>query len=199
MTNKRDREKLRSRVKTALERSGLTQKDLEAAEGWSAGTLSRVYSGKKHPDAEFLRALADRLGIAPIELVGGTGFAELFSSESTAEGAPDRDAVPEALPETTEESRTPAEITQESEKADGGEPETTVPSAPPVPSPALAAPPPEPVAAPVPEPAKAAAEPSPDRGPQPEWKPPPEPRKRKRDLPLRLVKWVMGLAFGDRT
>lgn len=206
MTNKRDREKLRVRVKAALERSGTTQKDLEAAQGWSSGTLSRVFSGKKHPDEEFLRALADRLGIVPAELVVGTSYASLFVDDRTVEAAPER----EVLPENTEESRNTGDVTQESETPPpGAEPETTVPSAPvPAPEPEAAAedtagvpevpseatPEAAPEPAPAPEVAKAA--PQPDRGPQPEWTPPPEPRKRKRDIPLRVVKWVVGLVFG---
>ncbi|MCA9490827.1 MAG: helix-turn-helix transcriptional regulator [Myxococcales bacterium] len=195
MTNKRDREKLRARVKAALEQSGTTQKDLEAAQGWSSGTLSRVFSGKKNPDEAFLRALADRLGITASELVGGTSFAALLVDDRTVEAAPER----EALPETTEESRVEPDVTQESEST--GEPENTVPSAPvpasePEPAPVEEA---APAAEPAPEPAAAKPAPAaePDRGPQPEWTPPPEPRKRKRDIPLRVAKWVVGLVFGD--
>ncbi|MCB9688483.1 MAG: helix-turn-helix transcriptional regulator [Alphaproteobacteria bacterium] len=199
MTNKRDREKLRARVKAALERSGTTQKDLESAQGWSSGTLSRVFSGKKNPDEAFLRALADQLGLAPVELVGGTAFSALVVDDRTVEAAPERDV----LPETTEESRGTPDVTQESEAQPvAEEPETTVPSAPvPEPEPESeaapeAAAPAEPASAPVAEePAKAS--PPPDRGPQPEWDPPPEPCKRKRDIPLRMVKWVVGLVFGD--
>ncbi len=95
---KRDRDKLRKRVKAALD--GRTQRELETELELSSGTLTRVFGGRRQVDAELLTAMAQGLGMEPIALVKGTKFAELLQEpESELPPEPGAEPEPEPAPE----------------------------------------------------------------------------------------------------
>jgi len=95
MAGKRDREKLRTRVKTELRKAERTQKDLEGKAGLSSGTLTRVFGGRRQLDRETVEAVASELGMTAAELVEGTAFDELLADVAEPAGEPEAEPTPE--------------------------------------------------------------------------------------------------------
>lgn len=184
MSTKRDREKLRNRVRTALAAAGRTQKQVEEQAGWSAGTLSRAYAGKRQVDAEFLVHLSEASGIPLATLVEGTTWAV------------DAGSAPAPAAE-------PADAADPGAEAPAAEPAGDAPPAADAAAPA-APPPPDPASDLRSEPAPSAPPPSaPPSSAPPSSAPPPEPppsepppRARKRDLPFRLLKAAWKAVLG---
>lgn len=189
MASKRDRDRLRSRIKALLDAEGRSQKDLEAALGLSAGMLTRLFSGKKLLDAELLATLAEGLDTEAAALVHGTGWESLLGGAAPgAATASETDRVErpgrvEGLDEPT------AEVNSEPEPA------AVNAERPPEPEPALEPPRPQPAT-----PEAARAEP---RGSSPRIEPPhaghappPPRRRRKRDLPALALRFIAELIFG---
>ncbi|MEQ1507606.1 MAG: helix-turn-helix transcriptional regulator [Myxococcota bacterium] len=75
-----DRELLRERVRARLDETGRTQRQIETDCGWSSGTLTRVFGGRKTIDTEFLTALAGAVGVDVPTLVSGTTYADWFAT-----------------------------------------------------------------------------------------------------------------------
>jgi transcriptional regulator with XRE-family HTH domain len=123
-----DRELLRERVRGRLEATDRTQRQVEEELGWSSGTLTRVFGGRKQLDAEMLGQLAERLGIPAASLVEGTAL----SAEAPEPATPARAAEP-AAPEAEPE---PAAAAPEPEAAEAAAPEPEAAE----PEPAAAAP-----------------------------------------------------------
>jgi len=189
--SKRDREKLRSRVKTELRKLGRSQKDLETSLGLTSGTLTRVFGGRRKLDQELAEGLATELNSTIGELFKATAYLkELDTSGDAAKPAAAKPAPKAAAKPTPKAAAKPAP------KA----------AAKPAPKPAASKPAPKPAAAkPAPKPAAkpAAAKPAPAPAPRaadpvrPSPPPPEEPRFRKRDVPLKVARFVLGLVFGD--
>jgi transcriptional regulator with XRE-family HTH domain len=182
--SKRDREKLRERVKTQLRKQGRSQKDLEDGSGLAAGTLTRVFNGRRHLDAEVAEWLCRELGQSPEELFAGTTFLEFLSvvSADVAEGSDDSgaetvDAASSSAP--TDAAPPQAHDAPAASPVVDADVVTSAPHVEPARAPAVA---PAPASRPV------------DLPPPPE----PEPRFRKRDLPLKAVQWIVGLATGRK-
>ena len=222
--SKRDREKLRSRVKTELRKRGRSQKDLEASLGLASGTLTRVFGGRRKLDQELAEGIASQLGMPMEELFRATTYARVLdctvevvpaqaASSEAAEGSEEEGPVAaeqeapaseEAPPE--QEGSASEEAVAEEEASEpvaaseaAGEEEAPEPSEAPSTKGA-----PEPSEAPsaegAPEPSEApGAEgaPAPSASARPTPPPPEEPRFRKRDIPLKVVRFVLGLVFGD--
>ena len=72
---------LRERVRARIDAAGSSQRKIETENGWSSGTLSRVFGGRKAVDAELLGALAKAIGAEPRELVAETSYASLLTDE----------------------------------------------------------------------------------------------------------------------
>ena len=181
--SKRDREKLRSRVKTELRKLGRSQKDLETSLGLTSGTLTRVFGGRRKLDQELAEGLATELNSTIGELFKATAYLkELDTSGDAAKPAAAKPAPKAAAKPTPKAAAKPAPKPAASK---------------PAPKPAAAKPAPKPAAKP------AAAKPAPAPAPRaadpvrPSPPPPEEPRFRKRDVPLKVARFVLGLVFGD--
>ena len=158
--SKRDREKLRERIKTELRKQGRTQKGLEDALELKSGTLTRVFGGRRKLDQELADGIVRELGTTIPELFRATSYLKTL--------------------EVAAEPPTPAPAASEPTPAE------------PDPAPSE----PTPVPAPEAEPTPASA-PAPEPSPRPEPPPASEERFRKRDIPLKMARFVLGLVFGD--
>jgi transcriptional regulator with XRE-family HTH domain len=208
--NKRDRDKLKKRVKAALGDAGMTQKDFEDAHELSTGTLTRLFGGRRSLDRELLDALASGLSLDAAELVSGTGFTEVLEGDA-AEATPAPSKPAASKPKPAASKPTPA---ASKPKPAASEPKAASP-APAASKSTPAASKPKPAAstpAPAAKPAEAKAAPEPVREPTAE-KPKPAPSKasgpsatepppsggseKKRFLPFRILKSIKDLVFGD--
>ena len=213
--NKRDREKLRERVKTELRKQGRSQKELEDGAGLAAGALTRVFNGRRGLDAEMVAMLCAELKVPPETLFAGTSFLDdLGSSPTTGDAEPKFDLPEFTLPDAAP-SRAASEATGDggSGEVQAAEVTSAAPEAPAAPAGSVEA---EPEAAPMPAMAPASApdsvaapsEPPPatsspraasgPSAPAPEPRAPsePPPRFRKRDIPLKAAQFVIGFLFG---
>lgn len=84
-----DRELLRERVRALIDATGSSQRKIETDCGWSSGTLTRVFGGRKAVDRELVEALAAALGTTPEPLVAGTTWAALFAPEASVDSIGD--------------------------------------------------------------------------------------------------------------
>ena len=105
-----DREKLRERVKAALGDS--TQKELEEVMSVSAGTLTRIFGGRRNVDANLLNSLAGALDVDVDSIVEGTSFSELLDptdaeAEETVHDAPVADADAETVDDASDDDDEP--------------------------------------------------------------------------------------------
>ncbi len=191
--SKRDREKLRSRVKTELRKLGRSQKDLETSLGLTSGTLTRVFGGRRKLDQELAEGIATELNSTIEELFKATAYLKVLdTSGDAAKPAPKPAAAkPAPKPAAAKPAPKPAAAKPAPKPAAKAAPEPA--TAKPVPKPAAAKAAPKPVAAePAPAPAPRAADPV-----RPSPPPPEEPRFRKRDVPLKVARFVLGWVFGD--
>ncbi len=190
---KRDRDKLRKRVKDALTAADLTQKDFEERHELSTGLLTRVFGGRRGVDEALLDLLVSGLGVSREALVAGTAFATLGTAAS--EAAPKAAARPKAAAKPKSSAK--------AEPAAKAKPAAPKPASAPAPKAAAAAPKaaaaapkaaaPAPEAAPAPTPRAAAPAPAKAPTPPPRYTPPPK----SRSLPVRVLRFIKGLVLGD--
>jgi transcriptional regulator with XRE-family HTH domain len=206
--SKRDREKLRDRVKTELRKLGRSQKDLEDALGLTAGTLTRVFGGRRKLDQELADGMARELGLSVEELFKATSFLKDLEVDAEPEPEPAPREAAEKAPAPKKEAAPKAEPAQKAEPAKAAPAKEAEPAKKAEPAKAEPAQKAEPAKA---EPAQKAepakAEPKKEAAPKPTPKaaepvrptppPPEEPRFRKRDIPLKAARFVLGLIFGD--
>ena len=106
MATEAQRKKFRERIKKALAEAGMTQKALEIQVGLKSGSMTRIYGGRKQPDAELIVALGAALNIAPEKLASGTPWKALLEDAPVVEAVPEAepDPEPEAAPEPEPEA-----------------------------------------------------------------------------------------------
>ncbi len=195
--SKRDREKLRDRVKTELRKLGRSQKDLEDALGLTAGTLTRVFGGRRKLDQELADGMARELGLSVEELFKATSFLKDLEVDAEPEPEPAPREAAEKAPAPKKEAAPKAEPAQKAEPAKAAPAKEAEPAKKAEPAKAEPAQKAEPAKAEpkkeaAPKPTPKAAEPV-----RPTPPPPEEPRFRKRDIPLKAARFVLGLIFGD--